>query len=247
VWYVQTIFAGVLLVLVIFTLPETYVARLAQNAVGKGGASDVSLAKRIAVALQRPFRTSHPDDLITGMLFFDPIVSFLSIYIAFVYGVIFLFLLIIPLTFVHHRGASTQFSNLPLLSFTIGAILYLPVVPFVNRIYRAHPHPETRMISVSIAAVVFPISLFWWAWTAANPSIHWVVPTLAGVPFAMAALAIWLGISDYLVDLYDQVGWGASALAANTVLRSSFAGCFPLFGNGTVLPGNNVDFASFVY
>ena len=43
---------------------------------------------------------------------------------------------------------------------------------------------------------------------------------------------MWLGISDYLVDLYDDVGWGASALAANTVLRSSFAGCFPLFGNG---------------
>ena len=57
----------------------------------------------------------------------------------------------------------------------------------------------------------------------------------------MASLAVWLGICDYLVDLYDNVGWGASALAANTVLRSSFAGCFPLFGNGTSVVLDNTD------
>jgi len=167
-----------------------------------------------------------------GMLLFEPIVLFLALYVAFMYGVIFLFLLIVPLTFSHHRDASTLTSNLPLLSFTVGFILYLPIVHFVNRVYRARPRPETRLLAVIVAAIIFPMSLFWWAWTAPYASIHWIIPTLAGVPFAMASLAVWLGISDYLVDLYDDVGWGASALAANTVLRSSFAGCFPLFGNG---------------
>jgi hypothetical protein len=55
---------------------------------------------------------------------------------------------------------------------------------------------------------------------------------LAGVLFGMGSLAVWLGVTDYLVDVYDKVGWGASAIAANTVLRSSFAGCLPLLGNG---------------
>lgn len=240
----QSISAGVLLLLILFTVPETYAPKLAQREIKHDVDTDrPSLMKRIGVALQRPFRTSPCEYRITnsGMLFFEPIVLSLAIYVAFMYGVIFLFLLIIPLTFSHHRNADTLTSNLPLLSFTAGFILYLPIVPFVNRIYRARPYPETRLLSVIVAAIVFPISLFWWAWTAPYASIHWIIPTLAGVPFAMASLAVWLGICDYLVDLYDNVGWGASALAANTVLRSSFAGCFPLFGNGTSVVLDNTD------
>jgi hypothetical protein len=87
-----------------------------------------------------------------------------------------------------------------------------------------------------VAAAVFPVTLFWWAWTAPYASIHWIVPTSAGVPFAMASLAVWLGVTDYLVDVYDGVGWGASAIAASAVLRSSFAGGFPLFGDGIITP-----------
>jgi len=166
------------------------------------------------------------------MLFLEPIVLCLSIYIAFIYGVIFLFLLIIPLTNVNNRGYSPLIANLTLLSFSIGFIIYLPLVPFLNRLYRARPHPETRMYAVMAAACIFPFTLFWWAWTAPYASIPWIVPTLAGLPFAMATMAVWLGVTDYLVDLYDKVGWGASAIAASAVLRSSFAGCFPLFGNG---------------
>jgi MFS transporter, DHA1 family, multidrug resistance protein len=230
---VQSIFAGVLLILILFTVPETYAPKLAQQDTKTNADPNApSLTKRIGIALQRPFRISVQCEINLGMLFFEPIVLSLAIYVAFMYGVIFLFLLIIPLTFSHHRNADTLTANLPLLSFTAGFILYLPIVPFVNRIYRARPAPETRLLSVIVAAIVFPISLFWWAWTAPYASIHWIIPTLAGVPFAMASLAVWLGICDYLVDLYDEVGWGASALAANTVLRSSFAGCFPLFGNG---------------
>src|SRR5271169_2816367 len=147
------------------------------------------------------------------MLFLEPIVLCLSIYIAFIYGVIFLFLLIIPLTNVRRRGYSPLVSNLPLLSFSIGIILYLPFVSLLNRIYRTRPHPETRLHAVIAAAIVFPITLFWWAWTNPYPSIPWIAPTLAGVPFGMASLAVWLGVTDYLVDVYDKVGWGASAIA----------------------------------
>jgi MFS transporter, DHA1 family, multidrug resistance protein len=172
------------------------------------------------------------------MLLFEPIVLCLSIYIAFIYGVLFLFLLIIPLTNATHRKDSPLIFNLPLLSFTIGFLLYLPFVPFLNSLSRARPHPETRLYTVMVAAVVFPITLFWWAWTAPYPSIPWIIPTLSGIPFGMATLAVWLGVTDYLVDVYDGVGWGASAIAASAVLRSSFAGVFPLFDDGMVLLGS---------
>jgi MFS transporter, DHA1 family, multidrug resistance protein len=166
------------------------------------------------------------------MLFLEPIVLCLTLYIAFIYGVIFLFLLIIPLTNVNKRGYSPLVSNLTLLSFSIGFIICLPLVRLLNRLYCSRPHPETRLYAAMVAAFVFPVAILWWAWTAPFPGVPWIVPVLSGVPFAMATMAVWLGVTDYLVDLYDKVGWGASAIAASAVLRSSFAGTFPLFGNG---------------
>jgi MFS transporter, DHA1 family, multidrug resistance protein len=166
------------------------------------------------------------------MLFLEPVVLFLCIYFAFVYGVIFLVLLIIPLTNTTRRDATPLMANLLLLSISVGILLYLPFVPHANRLYRAHLCPETRLYLVIAAAVAQPRTIFWWGWTDPFPRVPWIIPTSAGVPFGMALLAIYMGVTEYLVDVYDSVGWGASVMAAGGVLRASFAGCFPLFGRG---------------
>lgn len=69
--------------------------------------------------------------------------------------------------------------------------------------------------------------LFWFAWTS-RPGIHWIVPTLAGIPFAWGNLCIFICGALYLIDVYGPLN-GASALAANGVLRYTFGAAFPLF------------------
>jgi hypothetical protein len=55
------------------------------------------------------------------------------------------------------------------------------------------------------------------AWTA-NPHIHPIVPMLAGLPFGIGFLLIFMALTNYLTDLYaDQA---ASAMAALTCTRS---------------------------
>jgi DHA1 family multidrug resistance protein-like MFS transporter len=63
--------------------------------------------------------------------------------------------------------------------------------------------------------------------TGYNPNIHWIVPTLAGILIGFGLLAIFLQALNYLVDAYLM--FAASAIAANTFLRSLCGAAFPLF------------------
>lgn len=60
-----------------------------------------------------------------------------------------------------------------------------------------------------------------------QPSIHWIVPIIAGVPFGTAVALIMLSVTAYLMDTYTI--YSASAIASTVVLRSACAAAFPLF------------------
>ncbi|KAK3115454.1 hypothetical protein LTR53_005206 [Teratosphaeriaceae sp. CCFEE 6253] len=78
-----------------------------------------------------------------------------------------------------------------------------------------------------IGGVLFPITMFWFAWSANFNSVHWVVPTLAGVFLSSSILLIFVAYLNYLTDTYLM--YAASALAANTVVRSACGAAAPLF------------------
>ncbi|QKX60075.1 uncharacterized protein TRUGW13939_07217 [Talaromyces rugulosus] len=105
--------------------------------------------------------------------------------------------------------------------------------------------PESRLAPAMLGAILLPLGLFWFAWTC-QPSVHWIVSILANIPFGMGMVMIflsffvWLLLSDavvaystniggktYIADVYNV--HAASALAANSVLRSLFGVAFPLF------------------
>lgn len=69
--------------------------------------------------------------------------------------------------------------------------------------------------------------MFWFAWTANFDSIHWIVPTIAGVFLSASILLIFVSYLNYLTDSYLM--FAASALAANTVARSACGAAAPLF------------------
>jgi MFS transporter, DHA1 family, multidrug resistance protein len=94
-----------------------------------------------------------------------------------------------------------------------------------------------------IGAILLPFSLFLWAWTAPNLDIHWSAAAFSGIPFGMASVAVMVGTTDYLADVFDQLGWTASAIASNGILRSLFGGIFPLFAH-CLSPYNQIDISS---
>jgi hypothetical protein len=93
-----------------------------------------------------------------------------------------------------------------------------------------------------IGAIVLPIGLIWFAWTN-YPNIHWMASISAGVPFGFGMVLVFTSVSAYLVDTY--MASAASALAANVVMRSTFAAAFPLF-TGYMYAGLGIHWASMI-
>lgn len=87
--------------------------------------------------------------------------------------------------------------------------------------------PELMLTTCKFGAILFPISMFWQAWTS-RESIHWIVPCLSGVFFGIAVFQIFFCIIVYFSFTYSPI-IVASALAANNLLRYLMSSIFPLF------------------
>ncbi|PSK40319.1 hypothetical protein B9Z65_22 [Elsinoe australis] len=185
---------------------------------------EVDLRELLEKNLSRPIR----------MLFTEPIVLLLSIYMAFVYGLLYLMLTFYPIVFqgVHRMNAGV--GGLPYFGMILGEVLsaiYIIILqPGYNKKLAANnnmPIPEWRLPPVIVGGVVFAIGIFWLGWTGFTPNIHWIVPTLSGLCTGFGIMCIFLQCLNYLIDAYLM--FAASAIAANTFLRSIFGAVFPLF------------------
>ena len=58
-------------------------------------------------------------------------------------------------------------------------------------------------------------------------STPWIVPTLAGLFLGFGIYTVFLQCLNYIIDAYLM--FAASAIAANTIMRSTFGAVFPLF------------------
>ena len=76
-----------------------------------------------------------------------------------------------------------------------------------------------RLPLACIGGPLYVISLFWLGWSA-SPHIHWIVPMLAGLPFGIGFMLIFMALLNYLTDAYEI--FAASALAAASCCRSVF-------------------------
>lgn len=165
------------------------------------------------------------------LLFLEPIVFLITLYTAFIYGILYLFLEAYPIVFAEYRGINEAVATLPYIGLIIGVIVGCGIVilfePRYNRIMKENgnlPVPEQRLIPMMIGAIIFPIGLFWFAWTGNYPSINWIAPTLSGVLTGAGILTIFLQALNYIIDAY--LFSAASAIAANTILRSFFGAGF---------------------
>ena len=140
---------------------------------------------------------------------------------------------IYPIVFQQQRGWNVGVGELPLVGVVVGAclggiLLYLLSIRHKNKIESGHRiTPEDRLPAAMVGGVLFPITMFWFAWTAEFNSVHWIVPTIAGTFLATSILLIFVGFINYLVDVY--ITYAASAVAANTIVRSACGAAAPLF------------------
>ncbi|KAK6827219.1 fluconazole resistance [Apiospora arundinis] len=182
-----------------------------------------------------------------------PICLLVALYASFCYGILYMQLGAIPYIFGELRGWGPLASELPFLAILLGsftgAVLNVLNQLQYNKAYRANRGravPEKRLPPMMLGSVLFASSLFLTGWTA-EPRYHWIAPVvglyLAGTGFN----TIFQAALNYLVDTFQA--YAASAVAANTFLRSCFAAAFPLvvsplYRNIGVGPGQSI-FAGF--
>lgn len=143
------------------------------------------------------------------LLFLEPIVTLISVYMAFIYGILYLFLTAYPFVFegVHHM--TPGISGLTFFGMITGELIAGVVVlaqqPWYTRKLTANNGvsiPEWRLPSVIAGGAAFAVGIFWFGWTGYRADIPWIVPTLSGLLTGFGLMSIFLQALNYLVDAY---------------------------------------------
>jgi multidrug resistance protein len=182
----------------------------------------------------------------------EPICIFWNVYIALVYGVLYLCFVSYPIVFGELRGWSPGLVGLGYIGIGIGGCIVIASEPLLRKMINSHkkdpetgkPYPEAMVSVVCIAAVCVPVGEMIFAWYATpfhttttytdthhrtcTPDVHWIAPIIAGIPFGAGNCGVFIYASNYLVHSYGI--YAASALAGNAVLRSAMGGALPLAG-----------------
>ncbi|EXJ90463.1 hypothetical protein A1O1_03566 [Capronia coronata CBS 617.96] len=230
------LYAAALTVLGMVFVPETYApvllrkrAQLLSKVTGKSYMTRIDLEHPLD--LHEVVRKSLA--LPWALLFREPVVLLLTIYMAVIYGTLYLCFAAFPIVFQEGRGWNAGVGGLAFLGMMVGLFIGIAIIVYDNKRYlRLHKAtggfapPESRLPPVILGGVFAIVGLAWFAATT-SPSVHWIVPILAGVPFGTGFLLIFMACANYLIDSY--VIYAASVMAANSILRSAFGAIFPLF------------------
>lgn len=237
IYWILLIFTGVVYLMVLL-VPETHHSTLLyrrakklrkltgdNSYVTEKELNPVPLSTTIKVTLFRPTQ-----------LLGEIIVFLVTIYMAVLYGLLYMFFFAYPVVFMEGKGWSASMTGLMFIPIMVGVLLATFVSPFINQHYIKISKPyedrgevppaELRLIPMMVACWLVPIGLFIFAWTS-YPWLTWVGPCLAGLPCGIGFVIIYNSANNYIVDSY--LHFAASALAAKTFVRSIWGGCVPLF------------------
>lgn len=206
-YWLTLILAFVAWVLITFTVPETsapaILAKRAKklrktendpNYVTETELDARPLGERLRVFLLRPFQ----------LLFLEPIVLFISIYMSVLYGLLYMFFVAYPIVYEGGKGWSAGSTGLMFIPLAIGVVMSAACAPFVNKHYLSlyakyggKPPAEARLVPMMISCWLIPIGLFIFAWTS-YPQIHWFGPAIGGWPVGFGFIFLYNSANNYL-------------------------------------------------
>ncbi|CAE6422738.1 unnamed protein product [Rhizoctonia solani] len=158
----------------------------------------------------------------------------LSLYMAIIYGLLYLMFVTFPTLFASVYGWGPGIAGLAYLGLGVG-FMFAAVVGsrLMNTLYLklserngGKGKPEYRIPPMLCGTVLIVVGLFWYGWTA-HVKAHYILPIIGSGVFGAGMMFCFMPIQLYLVDSFTYT---ASAIAAATFLRSLFGFAFPLFG-----------------
>ncbi|KAK6003316.1 hypothetical protein QM012_001161 [Aureobasidium pullulans] len=236
-FYVLLIWSGGMLAAIIFLVPETYhpvllrkkAIKLRKDTGNPAWRAPIenmnkSVFRTVAWSCVRPFQ----------LLFLEAMCLSLCILSAILLGILYLFFGAFPLVFENNHGFVLWQTGLTFIGIFVGMITGVSCDPIWRKNYTrlvtkngGVSEPEFRLPPTILGAVLVPIGLFGFGWTTYS-SVPWIVPIIFSGIFGLGNIFVFSGVFTFLVECYPL--YAASALAANSFARSSFAAAFPLFG-----------------
>ncbi|PSR90316.1 fructose facilitator [Coniella lustricola] len=167
------------------------------------------------------------------MLATEPVVLAFGLWIAFCWGVAFLFLSVISITFADKRGWSTGMAGLPYIALALGTTLAWMAHHLQMRKYDrmiADPNvkvtPEARLYGAMYGAIWLPVGLFIYSFTQ-YAFLNWVGPCIGLVLIAFGIYFVFESTYSYTADCYGESA--SSAIAGQGLMRNTLGAVTPLF------------------
>ncbi|KAL4244382.1 MFS transporter superfamily protein [Abortiporus biennis] len=175
-------------------------------------------------ALTRPFQ----------LFYYEPIIQLLGLYMAFIYGLLYLFLTTMPSIFEGVYQERVGIAGLHYIALGVGLTGASQInARFMDRIYiylknknGGVGRPEFRLPPSIPGTIMTPIGLFITGWTA-RADVPWIAPDIGIALVGAGVILNFQAIQTYVIDTFTL--HAASALAAVAFLRSLAGFGFPLF------------------
>ncbi|KAL5114673.1 hypothetical protein ACEQ8H_007406 [Pleosporales sp. CAS-2024a] len=164
-----------------------------------------------------------------------PIVLLCSLYMSFLFGLLFLLFTTITPVFISTYGWAPEMTGLAYLGIGVGNFLGIGFVARTSdativRLAKKNKgvyEPEMRLPLCVFFGMLIPVSFFIYGWTSFY-RVHWIVPIISLVPFGFGLMGIFAPLQTYMIDCFPQ--FAASAIAGMTALRCLFGAMLPLAG-----------------
>lgn len=169
------------------------------------------------------------------LLISEPVVLVFGLWIGFAWGVTFLFLSVIPITFSEKRNWGEGVSGLPYISLCIGCTIgFITNGWQIKKFKKVRAStggalvPEARLYGAMFGGIMLPIGLFVYSFTQYGYLI-WVGPVIALAPITIGIFFIFESCYSYTSDCYGDSS--SSAIAGQGFLRNTLGGVTPLFAS----------------
>ncbi|KAF2854547.1 MFS general substrate transporter [Plenodomus tracheiphilus IPT5] len=237
VFWILAIAGGICGILVLVVCRETYHPILLERkaALLRKETGNPSLRSKLAKDL--PPKQIFTQAIVRPMkmLFMSPIVGLMSLYVAVNYGILYLFFTTVTFVFEGHYHFSSGAVGLAYIGVGVGMMIGMvslgitsdKIIKKQQALGDVRPEHRLPLRLTMPGAVGLPIGVFVYGWTVYYKT-HWIVPIMFTSLIGLGNLTAMMTIQTYLVDAFTI--HAASAIAANTVLRSVFGALLPLAG-----------------